>query len=234
MDYRLIIGDSLTLSNGVCGKVLSLAPNFITIQLDDGSIQHIQGRINGQINTNFTTESDALIHAIEAVNKSHCDFCGNAKLYSLELLDKQLLEQLLPERGELSFKGVVNFLGNEYSSCCYHLLPQIEGAFNKVLSDEGLLDLGEGFPRWSNSHPDEALRGKPCKNLVIAINGAALASASSQLSHVKEWLGDDNIEELRQLRNKLLHGELTKVSEHDAALVVTMIQCIKHGIEGMT
>ncbi|EHR1015591.1 hypothetical protein KS878_004324 [Vibrio parahaemolyticus] len=234
MDYRLVIGDTITLSDGVRGKVVSITQNIIAIQLEDGSICNIEGRINCQINTKFTTESDALIHAVEAVNKSHCSFCGNAKLYSLELLDKPLLEQLLPERGELSFKGVVNFLSCEYSSCCYHLLPQIEGAFNRVLSDEGLLNFGDGYPKWSRSHPNMELHGKPCKNLVQAINGAALALEVSKMSHVKDWLGEGNIEELRQLRNKLLHGELTKVSQHDAALVVTMIQCIKHGIEGMT
>jgi hypothetical protein len=234
LDYRLIIGDSITTSNGVRGNVLSMAPNLITIQLDDGSIQYLQGILNCTIHTNFTTESDALIHATEAVNNSHCSFCGHAKLYSLELLKKHLLEALFPERGELCFKGVINFLSGEYSSCCYHLLPQIEGAFNKVLSDEGLLIYGDGFPKWSSDHPDEAYQGKPCKNLVKAIQGAQSAGSNSKLSHVQEWLGSENIEELRQLRNKLLHGELTNVSEHDAALVVTMIQCLKHGIEKMT
>ncbi|WP_139169455.1 hypothetical protein [Microbulbifer yueqingensis] len=230
----MIIGDEITTENGVRGRVVSLAADMIVIEAENGKLHYLKGQPQLTLNTKFTTESDALIHAVQAVKKSHCQFCGKAKLYSLELLDKELLESLFPKRGELCFKGVVNFLGGEYSSCCYHLLPQIEGSFNKILHDEGLLSLGEGFPRWRAQHPGEDFRNKPCKNVVHAIKGAEASEKLSKLSHVRSWLGDDNIAALRGLRNKLLHGSLTMVSAHDAALVVTMIQCIKHGLEGET
>lgn len=234
MEYRLIIGDEVTTENGVRGRVVSLAQGVTIIEAENGKVHHLKGHQRFTLHTKFTTESDALVHAMQAVKKSHCQFCGNATLYSLELLDKELLESLFPKRGDLCLKGIVNYLGGEYSSCCYHLLPQIEGSFNKILQDEGLLSLGDGFPKWEAGHPRENFREKPCKNLVQAINGAEASGKRSKLSHVRLWLGRDNIDALRKLRNKLLHGSLTMVSAHDSALVVTMIQCIKHGLEGET
>jgi len=234
LEYRLLIGDEVTTENGVRGRVISLAQDLIVIQAVNGTVQHLKGHQNFVLHTKFTTESDALFHALQAVKNSHCKFCGNAKLYSLELLDKELLESLFPERGELCLKGVISFLGGDYSSCCYYLLPQIEGSFNEILYDEGLLSHSEGFPRWREEHPEKTYRRKPCKNLVHAILGAEAATKISKLSHIRSWLGSDNVDALRNLRNKLLHGSLTMVSAHDAALVVTMIQCIKHGLEGET
>lgn len=232
MDYRFVINDELTTSDGRKGRITCLSENAITIQDEAGNLHNLQGKYSVAINTKFMTEGDALYHATSSVNSSHCNFCGIAKFYSLELLNTDLLERLFPDRGRFIFQGVVNYFSREYSSCCYHLLPQIDGAFNQILIDEGLLLANSGFPKWTDLNPSKEFRNKQCRNLVNAIDGAEACGSLSKLSHVKSWITPDNVEVLRQLRNKLLHGLLTEVTEHDASLVVIMIQCLKHGLDG--
>ncbi|MCX2834476.1 hypothetical protein [Microbulbifer thermotolerans] len=235
MKYRFAIGDRVILSCGNVGEIVFICGGKIEVELKDGSTK--SSDINGirKIRSKFFTESDAWFHAFKWAKESHCELCSYAKLYSLELLDKDFVRPLFPNREEFIVKGILGFLNKEYSSCCYHLMPQVEGKFCNMLQQEGFLTSNnKGFPKWSENHPDEKYRNNQCKNIVEMIKGAQALENDSQLSHVYNWLGKENVECLRRLRNKLLHGQLVNIEMHDAALIIMALQSISHGIDGET
>ncbi|HFG2205917.1 TPA: hypothetical protein ACMDRY_003560 [Vibrio cholerae] len=230
MNYPITINDFVTLESGFSGCVVGFEKGEFILEDKNGEQRRFP--INKQqidVNFKFPTFKDALFHASQSVKSSHCEFCALAKLYSYELLQKNLLASLFPNREEIIFKGVVAYIGEEYSSTCFHLLPQIDGVVNQRLINEGLLEETDNYPVWSAIHPNSSLIGKKCTNLTKAIKGAHEAGGLSSYSHIYEWLKEDNVEHLRNLRNKLLHGDLTIVNEHDASLVIMMIQCVRHG-----
>ncbi len=115
-----------------------------------------------------------------------------------------MLARLFPSREGIIFKGVIAYLSGDYSSACFHLLPQIDGVVNTRLRDEKLLETTNYFPVWSNFHPNKDLVGKPGKNLTKAIIGAHEARELSSYSHIYDWIKEENIERLRMLRNKFI------------------------------
>jgi hypothetical protein len=231
LNFPITINDFITLESGFSGYVVGFEKGEFILEDKNGEQQRFPLNTQQQIdvNFNFPTFKDALFHASQSVKSSHCDFCALAKLYSYELLQKPLLASLFPSREEIMFKGVIAYVSEEYSSTCFHLLPPIDGVVNQRLIDEGLLEETDNFPVWSAKHPNSSLVGKKCTNLTKAIKGAHEAGELSSYSHIYEWIKEDNVEHLRNLRNKLLHGDLTVVNEHDASLVIMMIQCVRHG-----
>ena len=108
------------------------------------------------------------------------------------------------------------------------LFPQIEGIVIGKLHREGLLRETQGFPKWTKEHPDSKLHGQPCKNLEEALKGAELAGDISSLSRIVKWC---EIEPLRILRNKLMHGQMLEISEHEAANIVILLHAVFHHVE---
>lgn len=231
LKFPITINDLVTLQSGFSGKVVAFDDAFFVLESKDGKRERLA--LNAperiKVNFNFPSLKDALFHASESAQFSHCEFCSVAKVYSYELLQKPLLAKLFPSREEIIFKGVIAYLSGDYSSACFHLLPQIDGVVNARLRDEKLLETTGYFPVWSDLHPNKNLVGKPCKNLTKAIIGAHDAGELSSYSHIYDWIKEENTEHLRILRNKLLHGDLTQVDEHDASIAIMMVQCIRHG-----
>lgn len=231
MNFPITINDLVTLSSGFSGRIVGFDNGEYVVENENGEQERFSENIQRkvEVNFNFPNFKDALFHASQSVKSSHCDFCSLARLYSYELLQKPLLASLFPQREEIMFKGVLSYVSEEYSSTCFHLLPQIDGVVNQRLILEGLLEETDQFPIWTPKHPDSSLVGKRCTNLTKAIKGAHSAGDLSIYSYIYEWINKDNVERLRELRNKLLHGDLTIVNEHDASLVIMMVQCIRHG-----
>ena len=231
MNIPISVNDIITLKNGFKGRVISIDIENILVEsnLGERELISIHCLENIEVKFNFPSYKDALYHASESIKSAHCEFCSIARLYSHELIQKELLIELFPERVEIIFKGVLSYISKEFSSCCFYLLPQIDGVINKRLINEGLLKYGKTYPLWTNKHPLSMKHNKPCKNLSEAIIGAAEAKELSSYSHIYEWVTENNIENMRILRNKLLHGELTKENEHEASLVIIILESISHG-----
>jgi hypothetical protein len=97
------------------------------------------------------------------------------------------------------------------------------------LHREGLLSETQGFPKWTKEHPDSKLHGQPCKNLEEALKGAESAGDRSSLSPIVKFKWCE-IEPLRILRNKLMHGQMLKISEHEAANIVILLHAVFHHV----
>jgi len=157
-----------------------------------------------------------------------------ALLYAIDLLAKPLEPKSFSSRADLIRRGLISFLAQDYPSAAYSLLPQADGIVTEVLFEDGLLKLTEGFPIWTKEHPITEYQGKPCRSFIDGLEGARAASNASRIGHVLGWLTDDTGKALRDLRNKLLHGTLLEVSEHETTMIVLLLQTIHHGVQPHT
>lgn len=179
---------------------------------------------------NFPTFEDSIKHLADAGEARHCPSCYISMLYAVEFVAIDFASQPFVARTEAIRRGIVSFLSLDFPSAGYTLLPQADGIVTQVLQEDGLLKQTKTFAKWTKEHPDAVYHGKRCTNLVVALKGATAAGAASRLRHVESWLGSDRLEAVRHLRNKLLHGALLDVSEHETSSIVMLLQAIHHGV----
>ena len=155
-------------------------------------------------------------------------------LYAVDLLAKTFQAQCFAARSDLIKRGVVSYLAQDFATAAYSLFPQADGILFQILHEDGLLRARPGnFPIWTKEHPDIALHGKPCTNILAAAKGAASAESACRLGHLLKWLGDDQLLAVTSLRNRLLHGQLLGAQEHEVSVVV-LLQVLYHGIAPQT
>lgn len=111
----------------------------------------------------------------------------------------------------------------------YSLLPQLDGIIHQILYEDGLLKMTKGYPVWTKEHPTVELHKKKCKNIVEAINGAIQAGKDSRLNFVK-INKVVNLEDIRNTRNKMLHGSLLDVTEHQVSSIIYMLHAAYEGV----
>jgi hypothetical protein len=126
---------------------------------------------------------------------------------------------------------LVSYLAQDFATAAYSLFPQADGILFQILHEDGLLKAGkDNFPAWTKEHPDTALQGKPCTNILAAAKGAASAGSACRLGHLLKWFGDDQLLAVKSLRNRLLHGQLLGAQEHEVSAVVLLLQALYHGV----
>ena len=149
-------------------------------------------------------------------------------MYGVDLLSSPFNTELFSGRADQIRRGLVSFISRDFASAAYILFPQVDGITIGKLHREGLLRETQGFPKWTKEHPDSKLHGQPCKNLEAAFKGAESAGERSSLSPIVKWC---EIEPLRNLRNKLMHGQMLEISEHETANIVLLLHAVFHHIE---
>lgn len=217
-------------SGPVEGRLVGLTTKECTIELESGATSTFPLSALESGRFHFPTFEDSIKHLSEAGEARHCASCYIALLYAVGLLSINFEHQAFLARSDLIKRGVISFLAKDFPSAGYSLLPQAEGIATQVLQEDGLLKQTHGFPVWTKEHPDSNFHGKSCKNIVNAVNGAAASGDVSRLRHVLAWLKQDKIEDIRRIRNKLLHGTMLDISEHEVSSVVLLIQALHHGV----
>ena len=211
----------------VRGAVESISTRGIEIRTTQGNVVLLdQGNVRGHFD--FVTFDDAVYHLSLYGRITHCDRCYFAFLYGVDLLSSPFNTELFSGRADQIRRGLVSFISRDFASAAYMLFPQIDGIAIGKLHREGLLSETQGFPKWTKEHPDSKLHGQPCKNLEEALKGAELAGDISSLSRIVKWC---EIEPLRILRNKLMHGQMLEISEHEAANIVILLHAVFHHVE---
>lgn len=191
------------------------------VLLDPGSVRY---------HFDFATFDDAVFHLSLRERITHCDRCYFAFLYGVDLLSSPFNAELFSGRADQIRRGLVSFISRDFASAAYMLFPQIDGIAIGKLHREGLLSETQGFPKWTKEHPDSKLHGQPCKNLEEALKGAESAGDRSSLSPIVKFKWCE-IEPLRILRNKLMHGQMLEISEHEAANIVILLHAVFHHVE---
>ncbi|MCK4734369.1 MAG: hypothetical protein KAT65_18080 [Methanophagales archaeon] len=211
----------------VSGSVVSISNRGIEIQTIQGNIVLLDsGSVSYRFN--FATFDDTVYHLSLCERITHCDRCYFAFLYGVDLLSSPFNTELFSGRADQIRRGLVSFISRDFASAAYMLFPQIDGIVIGKLHREGLLRETQGFPKWTKEHPDSKLHGQPCKNLEEAFKGAESAGDRSALSQIVKWC---EIEPLRNLRNKLMHGQMLEISEHETANIVILLHAVFHHIE---
>jgi len=122
-------------------------------------------------------------------------------------------------------------LAQDFAIAAYSLFPQADGILFQILHEDGLLRAcSNNFPIWTKEHPDSALHGKHCTNVLSAAKGAASAGSACRLGHLLKWFGDDQFLAVQRLRNRLLHGQLLGAQEHEVSAIVLLLQALYHGV----
>jgi hypothetical protein len=224
------IGQTVTVgeaSGSVEGQLVAIS---LTIQVPgkEAKVFPIQALKSARFT--FPSFEDSARHLADAGEARHCQSCYIALLYAVEFLAIGFTVQAFQARADLIRRGIVNFLANDFPSAGYALLPQAEGIVTQLLHEDGLLKRTEGFPEWTQQHPDPIYQGKSCTNLKSAIEGAAAAGDLTRLKHLRKWLGDDQVQAIHKLRNNLLHGSALETSEHEVASVILLLQGAHHGV----
>ncbi|MGQ9573637.1 MAG: hypothetical protein ACUVV3_10745 [Dehalococcoidia bacterium] len=232
-----LIGSILVFADGeryVEGTLVALTTKELVIQPSEGEPRSFPYEALVARRHDFPTFEDTLRHISDSGGNRHCGLCYIAVLYAVDLLAKPLTPKPFATRTDLIRRGLVSFLAQDFPSAAYSLLPQADGITTEILHEDGLLKATPGFPTWTKEHPNPDLHAKPCRSLLEALEGAANAGDSSRIGHVLGWLRDDTAVALRDLRNKLLHGTLLEVSEHEAATIVLLLQALHHGVQPHT
>lgn len=211
----------------VSGTVESISTRGIEIRTTQGNVV-LLGPENVRGHFDFVTFDDAVYHLSLYKRLTHCDRCYFAFLYGVDLLSSPFNTELFSGRADQIRRGLVSFISRDFASAAYMLFPQVEGIAIGKLHREGLLRETQGFPKWTKEHPDSKLHGQPCKNLEEAFKGAESAGERSSLSRIVKWC---EIEPLRNLRNKLMHGQMLEISEHETANIVILLHAVFHHIE---
>ncbi len=211
----------------VSGTVESISTRGIKIRTTKGDVVLLDP---GSVRYHFVfaTFDDAVFHLSLRERITHCDRCYFAFLYGVDLLSSPFNTELFSGRADQIRRGLVSFISRDFASAAYMLFPQIDGVAFGKLHREGLLRETQGFPKWTKEHPDSKLHGQPCKNLEEALKGAESAGDRSSLSRIVKWC---EIEPLRILRNKLMHGQMLEISEHEAANIVILLHAVFHHVE---
>jgi len=178
---------------------------------------------------NIGTLEDALYHIINSGSARHCPYCYLGLLYAVDLLATNYEAQAFSARSDLIRGGIISYLEGSFSMASYSLLPQLDGIIHQILYEDGLLKMTKGYPVWTKEHPKAELHKKPCKNIVQAINGAIEAGKDSRLNFVA-INRVVNLEDIRNTRNKMLHGSLLDVTEHQVSSIVYMLHAAYEGV----
>jgi hypothetical protein len=200
------------------------------IQLESGERKTYTLSAIKQINYNFGSFDDTIYHLSQSGESRHCPYCYLAVLFAVDMLSVNLKAAPFLKRRDLIKKGLINYISCDYSQAAYSLIPQAEGIINEVLHEEGLLKETKGFPMWAKEHPMDTYHGKQCNNLVKAIEGARDAGNASKLSGFLT-LGVTDMNIIREVRNKLSHGTLTEISEHEVASVIYLLHALYHATQ---
>jgi len=227
------IGQDVTVRSGSQsdhGVLAGLTESQCTIRRPDGTSQDYPLSAIERGEFKFLSYQDAFKHLADSGQARHCQSCYIAMLYAVDLLALTFRAQPFVARADLIKRGIISFLGGDYPTATYALFPQVDGITTQILHEDGLLRQTDGFPVWTKEHPDYSFHGKQCRNLIDALEGARSAGNSSRVSHMLSWFSAQTIEDLRGLRNKLLHGTLLDVSEHEAATVILVLQALHHGV----
>jgi hypothetical protein len=217
-------------SGNITGILIGITTSLFIVQIEDGSVRKFPYSALKSAYVNFGTFNDALKHLADSGELKHCDLCYIAFLYAIDFLGRAFPSQVFQSRSDLIRRGIVSYLAEDYPTAAYSLLPQADGIITHILHEDGLLRKVDGFPIWTKEHPDESLHGKPCRNMIEALKGSKKAKSMTRIGHALEWLKEDKIETIRKLRNKLLHGTLLEVSEHEASMVILLLQALSHGL----
>jgi hypothetical protein len=213
--------------DSVSGTVESISTRGIEIRTIQGDLVLLdQGNV--RYGFNFATFDDAVYHLSLYKRLTHCDRCYFAFLYGVGLLSSPFNTELFSGRADQIRRGLVSFISRDFASAAYMLFPQIDGIVIGKLQREGLLREMQGFPKWTKEHPDSKLHGQACKNLEDALKGAESVGDRSSLSLIVKWC---EIEPLRNLRNRLMHGQMLEISEHETANIVILLHAVFHRIE---
>lgn len=197
------------------------------IQLESGERKTYPLSAIKQLNYNFGSFDDIIYHLSQSGEARHCPYCFLGELFAVDMISVNLKAPPFLNRRELIKKGFINYISGDYPQAAYALIPQAEGIINEVLHEEGLLKETNGFPVWTKEHPMDKYHGKPCTNLVKATEGARDAGNASKLSGFLT-LGAVDVSIIREVRNKLSHGTLTEVSEHEVASVIYLLHALYH------
>jgi hypothetical protein len=235
MQFMPTVGQNVTVKAGtdyISGKILVMdgEENTIKLLLEGGikQIYNFDQVVKG--NFRFGTFYDAIFHLHNAGESRHCEYCYTGLLYGIDLLTCEFRTQPFVVRSSMLKKGIISYLSSDFSTAAYALVPQIEGIINQILYEDGLLKQTNGFPLWTREHNDTSLHNRRCTNMVNAIVGAQSAGDASRISHLLDWEAIDT-EKLKTLRNKLLHGTLLDVNEHEVSSLIYLIQAIYHKVE---
>ncbi len=211
----------------VSRTVESISTRGIEIRTTQDNIVLLDpGNVRGHFN--FATFDDAVFHLYLYERITHCDRCYLAFLYGVDLLSSPFNTELFSGRADQIRRGLVSFISRDFATAAYMLFPQIDGIVIGKLHREGLLRETQGFPKWTKEHPDSKLHGQACKNLEDALKGAESVGDISSLSPIVKWC---EIEPLRNLRNRLMHGQMLEISEHETANIVILLHAVFHRIE---
>lgn len=211
----------------VSGTVESISARGIEVRTAQGDVVLLDPK-KMDVRFNFATFDDAVYHLSLRERITHCDRCYFALLYGVDLLCSPFGTELFSGRADQIRRGLASFINRDFATAAYVLFPQIEGIVIGQLHREGLLRETPGFPKWTREHPDNKFHGQACKNLVAALEGAASADDKSSLSTMIKWC---DAESLTNLRNKLIHGRMLEISEHETANVVLLLHTVFHAVE---
>lgn len=211
----------------VSGKIESISTQGIKIRTNGGNVVLLDDQ-NLSVHFSLATFDDAIFHLSQPKRVSHCERCYFAFLYGVDLLSSPFNTELFSGRSDQIRRGLSSFISRDFATAAYILFPQIEGIVFGKLHKEGLLRETQSFLKRTREHPDSQLHGQACKNLENAFKGAASAANKSSLSKIDNWF---EIEPLRSMRNKLMHGQILEISEHETANIVIALHAIFHHIE---
>lgn len=231
--FSPFIGQTVTVSctsGNLEGKLVSLSQTNCSIDVPGKGILNLPINDLKLMHFGFPSFEDATKHLADAGEARHCPSCYIALLYAVEFLAIGFSAQAFQVRSDLIRRGIISFLANDFPSAGYALFPQADGIVTQLLHEDGLLKQTQSFPKWTQEHPDSNFHGKSCNNLKVAIEGAAAAGNRTRLKHLHKWLGDERIKAIHKLRNKLLHGTMLEVSEHEVASLVLLLQGAHHGV----
>lgn len=172
---------------------------------------------------------DALFHLVNSGSARHCPYCYIGMLYAVDMLATNFGAQAFSSRSSLLKNGIISYLEGVHPIAGYSLLPQLEGIVHQVLHEDGLLKVTKGFPVWTREHPNDKLHKHPCKNIVQAINGAIEAREKSRLNFINISTTVD-LENIRQIRNNLMHGTLLDITEHQVSSIIYMLHAAYEGV----
>jgi len=177
--------------------------------------------------------------AMEHIDKlcspfEHCKICFAAKIFAfsfiLHVQKNRFIANEFGKRAKHIVDGLLLFLQQRPTSAIYIILPQIDGLVTDHLIAKGLLKASaRGYPLWTNHASNPGAR---CKNLKEAIE----EGSKSQLSRIGKTVQHIKytpvlLEYIVNLRNRMIHGSLVEIEEHDAVDVILLLEALHHDLE---
>lgn len=191
----------------------------------------------GQESTNIGNSlvRDAIEHIDKLCSPSeHCKICFAAKIFAfsfiLHVQKDRFIVREFKKRAKYIADGLFLFLQQRPTSAIYVILPQIDGLVTDHLIAQGLLKTNvRGYPVWTEiaSNP-----GSSCKNLKDAITEGSnnqFSRIGKTVQHIKYT--PELLKSIVYLRNKMIHGSLTEIAEHNAVDVILLLEALHHDLE---